>query len=29
MVGDRGALLVPEHSFLSPVAAEGPTTLGG
>ena len=29
MVGDRGALLIPEHTLLNPVAVEGPLTLDG
>ena len=29
MVGDRGALLIPERTLLDPVAVEGPLTLNG
>ena len=29
MVGDRGALLISEHTPLNPVAVEGPLTLNG
>ena len=29
MVGDQGALLIPGHTLLSPVAVEGPLALDG